>query len=235
VDNVAALPLFEDPGTRFRYGMHSEVLGRVIEVASGVPLEQFYQTRIFGPLGMTETMFYVDPSRAPKLATLYRRDGSGVLQPYELETIPVTERRALVSSGVGLVSSTMDFLRFSQLFLNDGQVNGRRILSPEAVQMAMRNGVPEALFPLQANGYWAGSGWSLGGFAVVMDTEAYNHTVNVDEAWWDGSAGTRFWIDPHENIISIVQAQISPAGGNGFREEFKTLVYEAIEESRVQR
>lgn len=233
VDNVARLPLFEDPGTRFRYGMHSEVLGRVIEVASGMPLAEFFETRIFEPLGMTETMFYVDPGRASRLATLYRRDAGGVLRPYELETIPVTEPRALTSSGVGLVSSTMDFLRFSQLFLNDGQVNGRRILSPEAVRMAMVNGVPDALLPLQPNGYWAGSGWSLGGFAVVMDPSAYDDTVNVGEFWWDGSAGTRFWIDPGENIITIVQAQISPAGGNGFRERFKTLVYESVEERRV--
>ncbi len=233
VDNVADLPLFEDPGTRFRYGMHSEVLGRVIEVASGMLVAEFFETRIFEPLGMTETMFYVDPERASLLATLYRRDAGGVLQPYELETIPVTEPRALTSSGVGLVSSTMDFLRFSQLFLNDGQVNGRRILSPEAVRMAMANGVPDALLPLQPNGYWAGSGWSLGGFAVVMDPSAYTDTVNVGEFWWDGSAGTRFWIDPGENIITIVQAQISPAGGNGFREQFKTLVYESIEERRV--
>ncbi len=233
VDNVAALPLFEDPGTRFRYGMHSEVLGRVIEVASGMALTDFFETRIFEPIGMTETMFHVGPDRVSRLATLYRRDAGGVLRPYELETIPVTEARALTSSGVGLVSSTMDYLRFSSLFLNGGEVDGRRILSPEAVRMAMTNGVPDGLLPLQPNGYWAGSGWSLGGFAVVIDPSAYTETVNVGEFWWDGSAGTRFWIDPGEKIITIVQAQISPAGGNGFREEFKTLVYESIEERRA--
>jgi CubicO group peptidase (beta-lactamase class C family) len=232
VDHVAAMPLFEDPGTRFRYGMHSEVLGRVIEVVSGMPLVDFYQERIFEPLGMTETMFYVDPTRAGKLATLYRRRG-GVLEPFELETIPVTERRTLTSSGVGLVSSTMDYVRFAQLFLDGGVVNGRRILSEEAVRLALTNAVPEALMPLQPGGYWAGSGWTLGGFAVVIDPSAYDHTVNIGEAWWDGSAGTRFWIDPGENMITIIQAQISPAGGNGFREEFKTLVYEAIEERRA--
>jgi len=233
VDNVAALPLFEDPGTNFRYGMHSEILGRVIEVASGMSLSAFFEERIFEPLGMTETVFQVGPDRVGRLATLYRRDSAAGLLPFENETIPVTEPRALTSSGVGLIATTEDFLRFSQLFLNDGMVGERRVLSSEGVRMAMENGVPEALFPLQANGYWAGSGWSLGGFAVVMDPAAYNHTVNVGEFWWDGSVGTRFWIDPTENLITIVNAQISPAGGNGFRERFKTLVYEAIEESRA--
>jgi CubicO group peptidase (beta-lactamase class C family) len=233
VDNVAALPLFEDPGTRFRYGMHSEVLGRVIEVASGMSVEDFFETRIFEPLGMTETMFYVDSDRASRLATLYRREGDGALRPFELETIPVTEQRTLTSTGVGLVSSTMDFIRFSQLFLDDGMVGGRRLLSPEAVRMATNNAVPDAILPLQPNGYWAGSGWSLGGFAVVLDPDAYSDAVKVGEFWWDGSAGTRFWIDPHEKMITIVQAQISPAGGNGFRERFKTQVQESIVERRA--
>jgi CubicO group peptidase (beta-lactamase class C family) len=233
VDDVAALPLFEDPGTRFRYGMHSEILGRVIEVVSGMALEDFYRERIFGPLGMTETVFHVDAARRDRLATVHRRDGEGRLRPFEMETIPVTEPRALLSSGVGLVSSTMDFLRFAQLLLDDGRVNGRQLISPETVGMMRRNAVPDALLPLQPNGYWAGSGWSLGGFAVVLDPSAYAHPVSRDEIWWDGSAGTRFWIDPHENMITIVMAQVSPAGGSGFRERFKTLVYEAIEVRRL--
>lgn len=233
VDNVAALPLYEDPGTRFRYGMHAEVLGRVIEVVSGMSLVDFYEERVFGPLGMTETVFHVDSAREARLATVYRPDGDGQLQPFEMETIPVTEPRALTSSGVGLVSSTMDFIRFSQLLLDGGRVNGEAILSPESVERMARNAVPDELLPLQTGGYWAGSGWTLGGFAVVLDPSAYNHTVNPGEFWWDGSAGTRFWIDPHENMISIVMAQVSPAGGNGFRERFKTLVYEAIETSRA--
>ncbi len=235
VDNVARLPLFEDPGTIYRYGMHSEVLGRVIEEVSGLPLEQFYQERIFGPLGMTDTVFRVVGERRERLATVYRPDEGGQLRPHEMETIPVTEERALTSSGVGLVSSTMDFVRFSQLFLDDGVVNGERLISSEAVRMMAENGVPDDLLPLRGatSGYWAGSGWSLGGFAVAMDPSTYGHTVSPDEFWWDGSAGTRFWIDPHENMVTIINAQVSPASGNGFRENFKTLVYEAIEDRRA--
>jgi len=232
VRNVASLPLFEDPGTRYRYGMHAEVLGRVIEEVSGMSLEAFFQERIFAPLGMTDTVFRVDASRRSRLATVYRPDDGGFLRPHQMETIPVTEARALTSSGVGLVASTMDFLRFSQFLIDEGRVDGEQLLSPEAVRMMRENAVPEVLLPLGTSGYWAGSGWSLGGFAVVLDPSAYSHTVNPDEFWWDGSAGTRFWIDPHENLVTIVNAQVSPAGGNGFRERFKTLVYEAIEERR---
>lgn len=229
VNNVAALPLFEDPGTVYRYGMHAEVLGRIIEVVTGQDILGFYQQELFEPLGMTDTVFYVDDSRRERLATVYRPDAEGRLRPHEMEHIPVTEPRALSSSGVGLVSSTADFLRFSQLFLDGGVApDGRRILSEDAVRMAAENAVPAALMPIGASGYWAGSGWSLGGFAVALEPSAYNHTVNQGEFWWDGSAGTRFWIDPEENMISIVMAQVSPAGGNGFRERFKTLVYEAL-------
>lgn len=229
VDNVARLPLFEDPGTNYRYGMHAEILGRVIEVVTGLDIDVFYQQWIFEPLGMTDTVFYVDPVRAGRLATVYRPDADGQLQSHQMETIPVTEQRVLKSSGVGLVSSTMDFLRFSQLLLNNGQVNGQQLISPQAVTMMAENAVPDALMPIGGSGYWAGSGWSLGGFAVALDPDAYNHTVVEDEFWWDGSAGTRFWIDPHNNMISIVMSQVSPASGNGFRERFKTLVYEALE------
>jgi len=229
VDNLAALPLFEDPGTVYRYGMHSEVLGRVIEVVSGQDIASFFQQEIFLPLGMTDTVFYVDESRRDRLATVYRPDAEGKLRPHEMEHIPVTEVRALNSSGVGLVSSTADFLKFSQLFLDNGMANGQRVLSEEGVRQAAENAVPEALMPIGSNGYWAGSGWSLGGFAVALDPGAYNHTVNEGEYWWDGSAGTRFWIDPSQNMVTIIMAQVSPAGGNGFRERFKTLVYEALE------
>ncbi|MEX2335091.1 MAG: serine hydrolase domain-containing protein [Pseudohongiella sp.] len=229
VDNVAALPLFEDPGTRYRYGMHSEILGRVIEVVSGMDILTFYQQRIFAPLGMTDTVFYVDAARQNRLTTVYRPDDNGQLQPIEMETIPVTEPRALTSTGVGLVSSTMDFLRFSQLFLDNGRINGEQLVSADVVRMMAENAVPDALLLIGGSGYWLGSGWSLGGMAVVMDATTYNHRVNQGEYWWDGSAGTRFWIDPQENMITIIMAQVSPASGNGFRERFKTLVYDAID------
>lgn len=230
VRNVAAVPLFEDPGTQYRYGMSAEVLGRVIEVVTGTPAEQFFRDRIFAPLGMDDSVWYVDETRRDRLATVYRRSAGGQLEPIEMEHIPVTERRALTSTGVGLVTTTMDLLRFAQLFLDEGRVGGRQLVSPETVRMAAENAIPQALLPLPGDGYWAGSGWTLGGFAVALDPSTYGHTVNPGEFWWDGSAGTRFWIDPSLDMATIVMAQVSPAGGGGFREAWKTAVSAAVME-----
>ena len=232
IKNAARVPLFEDPGTAFRYGLSASILGRVVEVVSGMPYDEFLQQRVFGPMGMTDTVFWVDPSRVDRLATVYRPAADGTLGVHEMEEIPFTEKVPLVEGGVGLVSSTLDFAKFSQLFLNGGELFGQRILQPETVQMMMENAVADALLPLEDSGYMAASGWTLGGFAYALDPSAYDHTVSQGEVWWDGSAGTRFWIDPVQGIVTVIMAQISPANGQGFREEFKNGVYEAIVEKR---
>ena len=129
VDNAARVPLFEDPGTRFRYGISTSMLGRLIEIWSDMPLERFLEERVFEPLGMTDTVFWADGERADRLATVYRPDtASGELYPYAIEEVPFTERPTLIEGGVGLLSSTMDFLRFSQLFLNEGELDGIKVL-----------------------------------------------------------------------------------------------------------
>jgi CubicO group peptidase (beta-lactamase class C family) len=228
VDGVAALPLFEDPGTRYRYGLHAEVLGRVIEVVSGRSVDVFLRERLFAPLGMRDATFRVDAARARRLATVHRTGADGRLRPHAMEPLDVTDDRRLLSAGVGLVASTEDLLRFGQLFLDDGLVGERRLLSTGAVRMARENAVPDALRPLPGGGYWGGSGWTLGGFAVALEPSRYPHPVREGEFWWDGSAGTRFWIDPVERLVIVVNAQVSPAGGGGFREGFRAAVEEAL-------
>jgi CubicO group peptidase (beta-lactamase class C family) len=196
----------------------------------------FLRERLFAPLGMRDATFQVDADRASRLATVHRKDAEGRLRPYAMESLDVTERRRLVSAGVGLVASTEDMLRFGQLFLDEGRVGDRQLLNPAAVRLARENAVPDALLPLPGGGYWAGSGWTLGGFAVALDPARYNHPVRRGEFWWDGSAGTRFWIDPVERLVIVVMAQVSPAGGGGFRERFRAAVEEAVvERARPQR
>ena len=226
VDNAARTPLFEDPGTNWRYGISTTILGRLVEIWSGMPLEDFFQERVFEPLGMMDTGFWVG---ADRLATVYRPSREGELRPYQIEDVPFTEQPVLIEGGVGLVASTMDFLRFSQMFLNRGELDGRRVLRPETVEMMTVNRVPDALLPLNRRSL--GRGWTLG-FSVVMDAREFSYPMNDGEFWWDGSAGTRFWIDPTQNMVTIVMAQVSPSRGGGFREEFKTGVYEAIIEKR---
>lgn len=228
VDNAARMPLFEDPGTRFRYGISTTILGRLVEIWSGQPFEQFLQDRIFEPLGMTDTVFWVDGERVDRLSTVYRPDrDTGQLRPHEIEAVPFTERPALIEGGVGLLSSTMDFLRFSQLFLNGGTLDGTRLLQPDTVALMTRNHVPDVALPIGRGGYMAGSGWGLG-FNVVLDADAYGFPVGEGEYWWDGSSGTRFSIDPEHGIVTVIMAAVSPSRGGGFREEFKQNVYAAI-------
>jgi CubicO group peptidase (beta-lactamase class C family) len=178
---------------------------------------------------MTDTGFWVEPERANRLATVYRPSPEGELRKHQIEDIPFTEQPVLIEGGVGLVASTMDFLRFSQMFLNGGELDGRRVLQPETVAMMTVNRVPDALLPLNPRSL--GRGWGLG-FSIVIDASEFSYPMNDGDFWWDGSAGTRFWIDPTEDMITIVMAQVSPSRGGGFREEFKTGVYEAIIEGR---
>ncbi len=230
VDNVANMPLFSDPGTTFRYGLSATILGRLVEVWSGISFEEFLRTRILEPTGMTDTVFWADPTRAGRLATVYRPGNAG-LSPYEIEAVPHTVRPELIEGGVGLLSTVMDYLRFSQMLLNGGEIGGNRILNPETVELVFQNAVPAQVLPLNTRGYWLGSGWTLGGFNVVMDSSAYDFPVSNGTIWWDGSAGTRYFIDREQNLLSVIMAQVSPASGNGFREEFKSLV----EGSLIQR
>lgn len=232
VDNAARVPLFEDPGTRFRYGISTTVLGRLVEVWSGRPFDEFLAERLFAPLGMTDTVFWADADRADRLTTVYRLDdASGALYPWAIEDVPFTERPALIEGGVGLLSTVTDYLRFSQMFLNGGVLDGVRVLEPETVALMTRNHVPEAALPLARSGYMAGSGWGLG-FNVVLDAGRYPFPVGEGEYWWDGSSGTRFSIDPEHGLVTVIMAAVSPSRGGGFREEFKRLVHRAITDGR---
>ena len=200
----------------------------LVEVWSGQPFEEFLAERLFGPLGMTDTVFWADGERTDRLTTVYRLDdGSGELYPWAIEQVPFTERPALIEGGVGLLSTVMDYLRFSQMFLNGGTLDGVRVLEPETVALMIRNHVPDAVMPLSRSGYMAGSGWGLG-FNVVLDAGRYSFPVGDGEYWWDGSSGTRFSIDPEHGLITVIMAAVSPSRGGGFREEFKDLVYRAI-------
>ena len=226
--NAARIPLHHQPGSAFYYGIHATILGKLVEVWSGEPLEDYLQDNIFAPLGMNSTMFWAEGADAERLATVYRPT-DGVLRPYNIETVSWTERPALIEGGVGLLSSVPDFLRFSQMVLNRGELDGVRVLSEETAALIYENAVPEAAMPIGTRGYWLGSGWTLGGFNLVMDASAYNFPVTEGTIWWDGSAGTRFFIDPEQNTVMVIMSQVSPSSGGGFREDFKVLVEEAIQ------
>ena len=227
VSNAAGIPLFHNPGTEFRYGIHATILGKLIEVWSGKPLEEFLNEELFSKLGMDSTMFWASEADRDRLATVYR-PVDGKLTPHEIETVPFTERPGLIEGGVGLLSSVEDYLNFSQMILDHGVFEGQRILKKATAEMIYKNAVPETAMPIGDSGYWRGSGWTWGGFNLVLDSDTYDFPVTEGTIWWDGSAGTRYFIDPTQNTIIVIMAQVSPSSGGGFRENFSRLVDASI-------
>ena len=227
VGNAARVPLFEDPGTRWRYGISTTILGRLVEIWSGMPFDAFLRERVFEPLGMTDTVFRVDEARADRFGPAYRPGPDGGLRPHAIEVVPFTEPPALIEGGVGLVSTVRDYLRFAQMFLGGGELDGVRVLQPETVALMTANRIPDALLPIGFGTPQPGRGWTLG-FSVVMDADASPLPVREGTFWWDGSSGTRFFIDPVENMVTVIMAAASPAHGNGFRQNFTEAVYRAL-------
>ena len=231
VSNTARVPLFHDPGTQFRYGIHATILGKLVEVWSGQSFDVFLQEHLFSPLEMDSTMFWASDADLGRLTEVYRPI-DGRLRPYQIETVPYTERPRLIEGGVGLLSSVMDFMRFSQMILEGGVSNGNRILQEETVALMYENAIPDHVMPIGMTGYWQGSGWTLGGFNLVLDNTSYSFPVSNGTIWWDGSAGTRYFIDPTQGIVIVIMAQVSPSSGGGFRENFSEMVDAAISDLR---
>ncbi len=227
VSNAARIPLFQEPGTQFRYGIHATILGKLVEVWSGQAFEDYLQENILDPLQMDSTMFWAEGSDADRLTELYRPI-DGKLRPYKIESVPWTARPKLIEGGVGLLSTVPDFLNFSQMILDRGAFKGKIVLKQETAALMYQNAVPNQAMPIADRGYWLGSGWTLGGFNLVMDPSAYSFPVSEGTIWWDGSAATRYLIDPKQSTVIVIMAQVSPSSGGGFREIFSEMIDKAI-------
>jgi CubicO group peptidase (beta-lactamase class C family) len=218
VSAIASLPLIFDPGTRWNYSLGVDVLGRVIEVVSGRPLDDFFRTRIFEPLGMDDTGFWVPAEKLDRFAAVYG-PGDGGLRVIES---PIdgqhTRPAAWLSGGGGLASTASDYLRFAQMVLNEGELEGTRLLRPETVRLMRSNHLPDELVPIGIGG--ADQGFGLG-FAVSMGENAGTYR-------WLGIAGTFFWIDPTEELIVFTWNQLRPSGGAPIDRVMAEIVYEAV-------
>ncbi len=222
IGKIVKAPLMEDPHTRFRYSEATTVLGRLVEVWSGQPFDVFLERRVFQPLGMTDTVFWVGPDRKSRLATVYGPGPDGGLVPVEMEAVPFTERPRLLEGAVGLVSSVPDYLRFSQMLLDQGTAGGTRLLTAATAQRMTVNGLPGDV--LKARG--GRMGWGLGNVDVRM--EAGDTGASVGEYGWDGTGGTIFWVDPQTQTIAVLMTQSSPANPDGIRQKFKAIVQRAV-------
>jgi CubicO group peptidase (beta-lactamase class C family) len=206
--------------------MATDVLGRVVEVASGKRFDEFLEERIFKPLGMNDTGFYVPEEKKGRFAVLYKVGGGGVLERYERgKWNNFSSSTRLFSGGAGLVSTASDYMRFCQMLLNGGELDGVRILSRKTVELMTGNNLADELLPYGGPDS-KGEGFGLG-FAVIMDA-AQTRSVGSEGAYsWGGAASTGFWVDPKEDLIGIFMTQVMPYSGR-FTQELKVLTYQAV-------
>ncbi|HUP49759.1 MAG TPA: serine hydrolase domain-containing protein [Thermoanaerobaculia bacterium] len=220
VEQVAALPLLGDPGAVWNYGVSTDILGRVIEVASGQPLDVFFRERIFEPLGMDDTGFEVPADQVHRFTAVYAGSGDdlAVTEAGGASTSPPV----WLSGGGGLASTAADYLRFCQMLLNEGELDGVRILRPETVRAMRSNQIPESLIPI-AVGPRVLHDYGFGlGFAAAVDGPLRG------TFYWGGAANTHFWIDPAQEIIGFAWTQFVPFGGVQIDPVLRRLVYASL-------
>ena len=237
-EELARAPLVFSPGEQWNYSNATDVLGRVVEVASGMSLDQFFQKRIFGPLGMKDTGFHVPEDRIERLMACYRRDpNTGVITQSDAGGKASIYAKApnVLSGGGGLASTIGDYLQFCLMLANGGELNGVRVLSPKTLEFMTMNHLPggKTLKDMGDKTFsesrMDGSGFGLG-WAVTTDVVATTQPGSVGAFSWGGMASTFFWIDPVEDLIVIQMTQLMPSGAYPIRPQLQQLVYAAIEE-----
>jgi CubicO group peptidase (beta-lactamase class C family) len=217
VTKLGALPLLYQPGTRFEYGRSTDVLGRLVEVVSGQSLGQFFEERIFRPLGMRDTAFFVTPANLARAAQPWQRPGGPPMTPrFDVALPPRYE-----SGGGGLVGTAEDYLRFCLMLLNGGEWNGARLLGKKTVEYMTADHLGS--IPVSTPGL----GFGLG-FQVRRDAGIAGMAGSVGEYGWAGNAGTLFWIDPKEQLIALYLIQVSDSERIALRNQFRSLVEQAI-------
>jgi len=223
---LASVPLLYQPGTKWHYGFSTDVLGRVVEVASCQSLDKFFAERIFEPLGMVDTAFYVPSEKIDRFATNYGPNPQGGLQPIDIpKTSRYTEMPTLFSGGGGLVSTASDYMRFCLMLLNKGEFGGKRLLKAETVEMMTKNQLPEQAYTI-GNGDRAGVGFGLG-FSVRVESSNGDSSSRLGEYGWGGMASTHFWISPNDEIAVVALTQHIPYSGQA-ENALKPIIYEAI-------
>ena len=233
VKRMAALPQQAQPGTQWIYGYNLDILGAVIEVASGQDLATFLRTEIFGPLDMDDTQFYVDPDEANRLAVVYqpRANGRGLERAPAVGSMLgqgeyVDGPRVSYSGGAGLTSTAGDYAKFLQMTLNGGILNGVRILAPKTVELMVTdhlNGIP----------FQPGNGMGLG-FSVLKDLGARGTMGSVGEYGWGGAYHSTYWVDPVEKLVVVYLTQLLNAGGVDDFSKLRSGIYQSIIESDAE-
>ena len=227
VDRMAALPFQAQPGSRFVYGYATDILGALVEEVSGLSLDEFLTTRIFEPLDMRDTHFYLPPAKARRLATVYRHDAEGNLvrapdgPGMTTQGQYVEGPRTSFSGGAGLLSTARDYARFLQMTLNGGALGGARVLSPASVALMTANHVGDLL--------GNGAGFGLG-FQIRLDLGASGQPGSVGDYGWGGAYHTVYWVDPAERLVVVYFTQLLTPMPIDDHARLRALVYGALAE-----
>ena len=232
VEAAAAQPLMFQPGTRWNYSISTDVLGRLVEIWSGVALDTFFDERIFGPLGMRDTGFHVREGQAYRLASNYVQSDDGGLELADsADGSRFLEPAVTLSGGGGLVSTASDYLRFMRMLRGRGSLEDTRILARKSVELMTVNHLPGDLVdmgrPRFAEMPFAGIGFGLG-VSVVLDPAKARILGSPGEYAWGGMASTAFWVDPAEDLIVLLLTQLMPSSTYPIRRELRVLTYQAL-------
>jgi CubicO group peptidase (beta-lactamase class C family) len=232
--NWAKLPLLHQPGTRWSYSVSTAVLGRVLEVITGQTLDEVIAERILTPLKMTDTRWWVDTEDANRMAALYvPNPANGKALRYDLIGAGAFKKPEMLGGGEGLISSAADYHRFTQMLLNEGELEGVRLLSSRTVRYMTRNHLPggQTLGDLSTGGFaettFDGVGFGLG-FAVLLDPAVAKVMGTEGLYYWGGAASTTFWVDPAEELTAMLFTQLMPSSLHPLRPQLRQLVYSAL-------
>lgn len=228
MQEIARLPMASQPGEQWKYSIAVDIQGYIVEKLSGQSLPDFMQSRIFGPLKMTDTAFWVSPERKSRFASLYMLNPrTGAVIPADgFMVLPVDRPPVAASGGGGLVSTLGDYARFAQMLANGGELDGARILAPATVRMMAANHLTDAQLAREPLGPGVGFGLD---FATVMDPARAGTLAGKGSFSWGGAAGTWFWVDPENDVVFLGMIQVL-GGGRAWRldDVTQTLVYQAL-------
>jgi CubicO group peptidase (beta-lactamase class C family) len=231
VERAASMPLLSQPGATWNYSIATDILGRLIEVISGVDLPTFVNERILTPLGMSDSGFCVPREKISRFASHYAPSETGLALVESSDASRWCGPIGLPSGGGGLVSTALDYMKFCQMFLNKGRFNGVQILSRKSIELMTSNhlaGDIPSMGPSRVDGErFAGVGFGLGLSVLTSPNRAQTLGSSGELGWW-GSASTHFWIDPVEDLVVVFLSQLTPSSVYPLRRELRVLVNQAL-------
>jgi CubicO group peptidase (beta-lactamase class C family) len=240
LESVTALlaehPLKFHPGTHWNYGLSTDIVGRLVEILSGQPLDEYLRSELFEPLGMVDTGFFVPEPDLPRLAACYEYRPANTPRLMDGPFANAIRRpRSYLSGAGGLVSTSHDYVAFCQMLANGGQLDGRRVLGRKTLELMTRNHFPggATLQEMAIGGFgeagFEGVGFGLG-FAVGLGPAATAMAGSAGDFYWGGAASTAFWVDPAEDLYAVFMTQLFPSIAYPFRAQLRALVYQAIDD-----